>query len=75
MAWGVPQGLILGPLLFNLYMFPLAHILQNNKVSYHNYVDDTQIHIAISPNDYRPIELLNKCTEDINNWMCPISFS
>ena len=60
---------ILGPLLFNFYMRPLAHILQTNKVSYH-YVDDTQIYIVISPSDYSPIESLNKCIEHINDSMC-----
>ena len=69
MTCGVPQGSILGPLLFNLYMFPLGHILKNNKIAYHNYADDTQIYIALSPNDYSPIDNLRQCIEQINSWM------
>ncbi|KAI4800683.1 hypothetical protein KUCAC02_009526 [Chaenocephalus aceratus] len=70
MTCGVPQGSILGPLLFNIYMLPLAQIMKNNKISYHSYADDTQIYVTISPGDYAPIQTLSKCIEQINDWMC-----
>ncbi len=70
MTCGVPQGSILGPLLFNIYMLPLAQIMKNNKICYHNYADDTQIYITISPGDYDPIQVLSNCIEQVNDWMC-----
>ena len=67
---GVPQGSILGPPLFNIYMLPLAQIMENTEIRYHSYADDTQIDITISPGDYNPIQTLSRCSEQINDWMC-----
>ncbi len=67
---GVPQGSILGSLLFNIYMLPLAQVIKNNNISYHSYADDTQIYIAVSSGDQGPVQALGKCIEEINDWMC-----
>ncbi len=37
--YGVPQGSILGPLLFCVYMFD--HILKKYNINYNFYADDT----------------------------------
>uniref|UniRef100_A0A8C1X0A8 Reverse transcriptase domain-containing protein n=1 Tax=Cyprinus carpio TaxID=7962 RepID=A0A8C1X0A8_CYPCA len=70
MACGVIQGSILAPLLFSLYMLPLSQIMRKNQIAYHSYADDTQIYLALSPNDYSPIDSLCKCIDEINSWMC-----
>ncbi len=65
MTCGVPQGSILAPLLFSLYMLPLSQI-----IAYHSYADDTQIYLVLSPNDFSPIDSLCQCIDEINSWMC-----
>ncbi len=58
MTCGVPQGSILAPLLFSLYMLRLSQIMRKNQIAYHSYADDTQIYLALSPNDYSPSDSL-----------------
>ncbi|KAL0166903.1 hypothetical protein M9458_038747 [Cirrhinus mrigala] len=70
MTCRVPQGSILAPLLFSLYILPLSQIMRKNQIAYHSYADDTQIYLALSANNYSPIDSLSQCTEEINSWMC-----
>ncbi len=51
-------------------MLPLSQIMRNKLISYHSYADDTQIYLALSPNDYSPIDSLCQCIDEINCWMC-----
>ncbi len=70
MTCRVPQGSILAPLLFSLYMLPLSEIMRKNQIPYHCYADDTQISHFLSLNDYSPIDSLCQCIDEINSWMC-----
>ncbi len=46
--------------------------MRRNQIAYHSYADDTQVYLALSPNDYRPIDSLCQCIGEMNSWKCQI---
>ena len=56
---GVPQGSVLGPILFSLYVQPIGDIIRKHDLKYHHYADD--IHVIL-PFAVGCAFSLNRCT-------------
>ena len=63
---GVPQGSVLGPLLFTLYIAPVANVITSHEVSHLQYADDTQLYIALDKDE--SIEILQNCADAVYSW-------
>ena len=67
---GVPQGSVLGPLLFTMYTHLLSAVICQSGLSCHFFADDSRLHKSIVPSDFPVLVCcLKDCMEDVAEWM------
>ena len=73
LLFGVPQGSLLGPVLFILYIWPLQAIARKHGLEIHLYADDSQLYISFSPlnsEEWVPVQKkISSCLNEIKDWM------
>ena len=70
LKYGVPQGSVLGPILFTLYSQPVSDKIREHNISYQKFADDTQLHKASQPTEFQClVSDFESCFLSVKAWM------
>ena len=65
---GVPQGSVLGPVLFTLYVSPLEDVITAHGINCMMYADDSQLYTVLKHPREDTVQRMERCIMDIKIW-------
>src|SRR5664279_114637 len=67
---GLPQGSVLGPILFVLYSADLLLLIERHQLTPHAFADDTQIYGFCRPSEVKLLSgRVSVCIDEVSLWM------
>lgn len=70
LKYGVPQGSVLGPVLFTMYTQPLSAVIHQSGHLYHFFADDSQLQNSTVPSEFPSLaSSMGDCIEHVAEWM------
>lgn len=69
---GLPQGLCIRPLLFNIYASGIFNIVKKYLPQIHCYTDNSKLYLSLNPDNeddqHLAVQAMENCLIDIRKW-------